>query len=187
MSYDPTVLPADLPIPADDGGADDLEGRLVPPLYLETTDGELNLATAAAGLLLLYVYPRTGRPGVEPPAAWDETPGARGCTPQSCGFRDHGAELRELGATVIGLSAQTIDEQREAVERLQLPHAVAADPELRLADALDLPTFEFDGRRLYKRLALVAEGGRIVKVFYPVFPADENAAEVAAWLREVSA
>ncbi len=185
MTYDPTVLPAGLPTPENDGGADHLEGRLVPPLYLETTAGELNLAAAAAELLVLYIYPRTGRPGVEPPASWDDTPGARGCTPQACGFRDHGAELRELGATVIGLSAQTIDDQREAVERLQLPHAVAADPQLRLADALDLPTFEFDGRRLYKRLALVAEGGRIVKVFYPVFPPDENAAEIAAWLREV--
>jgi peroxiredoxin len=183
MSYDPTVLPAGLPVPEDDGAADHLESRLVPPLYLETTQGELNLAAAAAELLVLYVYPRTGRPGVEPPAGWDETPGARGCTPQSCGFRDWGAELRELGATVVGVSAQTLDEQREAAERLELPHAVAADPELRLADALRLPTFEFDGRRLYKRLTLVAEVGRIVKVFYPVFPPDENAAEVLAWLR----
>lgn len=183
MSYDPTVLPAGLPVPEDDGAADHLESRLVPPLYLETTQGELNLAAAAAELLVLYVYPRTGRPGVEPPAGWDETPGARGCTPQSCGFRDWGAELRELGATVVGVSAQTLDEQREAAERLELPHAVAADPELRLADALRLPTFEFDGRRLYKRLTLVAEAGRIVKVFYPVFPPDENAAEVLAWLR----
>ena len=130
------------------------------------------------------MYPRTGRPGVEPPPGWDETPGARGCTPQSCGYRDHGAELRELGATVVGLSAQSIDDQREAAERLSLSHTVAADPELRLAEALGLPTFEFDGRRLYKRLALVAERGRIVKVFYPVFPPDENAAEVAAWLRQ---
>jgi peroxiredoxin len=183
MTYDPTVLPAGLPVPADDGAADHLEGKLVPPLYLETTAGELTLATAAAELLVLYVYPRTGRPGIEPPPEWDETPGARGCTPQSCGFRDHGAELRELGATVVGLSAQTIEDQRETAERLQLPHAVAADPDLRLAEALRLPTFDFEGRTLYKRLALVAESGRIVKVFYPVFPPDENAAEVAAWLR----
>ena len=183
MTYDPTALPQGLPVPEDDGAADHLPGKLVPPLFLETTDGELNLAAAARELLVLYVYPRTGRPGVEPPAGWDETPGARGCTPQSCGYRDWGAELRELGATVIGLSAQTIEEQREAVERLGLPHAVAADPELRAAGAVGLPTFEFDGDRLYKRLALVAEEGRIVKVFYPVFPPDENAAEVLAWLR----
>jgi peroxiredoxin len=183
VTYDPTVLPAGLPVPEDDGAAGHLAGRLVPPLFLETTQGELNLATAAADLLVLYVYPRTGRPGVEPPQAWDETPGARGCTPQSCGYRDHGEELRTLGATVVGLSAQTLDDQLEAAERLSLPHAVAADPDLRLADALRLPTLEFEGRRLYKRLALVAEEGRIVKVFYPVFPPDENAAEVAAWLR----
>jgi peroxiredoxin len=183
MTHDPTLLPAGLPVPEDDGAADHLEGKLVPPLHLETTAGELNLAAAAAVLLVLYVYPRTGRPGVDQPAGWDEMPGARGCTPQSCGFRDHGRELRELGAAVVGLSAQTIEDQREAVERLRLPHAVAADPELRLAEALGLPTFEFDGRRLYKRLALVAENGRIVKVFYPVFPPDENAAEVLAWLR----
>lgn len=181
--HDPTVLPAGLPVPEDDGAADHLEGKLVPPANLETTAGKLNLATAAVDLLVLYVYPRTGRPGELPPVGWDETPGARGCTPQSCGFRDRGAELRELGATVVGLSAQTIEDQREAAERLALPHAVAADPELRLAAALRLPTFEFDGRRLYKRLTLVAEGGRIVKVLYPVFPPDENAAEVAAWLR----
>jgi peroxiredoxin len=183
MTYDPTILPAGLPVPEDDGAADHLEGKLVPPLHLETTAGELNLAAVAAGLLVLYAYPRTGRPGVEPPPGWDETPGARGCTPQSCGFRDHGAELRDLGATVVGLSAQTIEDQREAVERLGLPHAVASDPDLRVADALRLPTFEFDGRRLYKRLTLVAEQGRIVKVFYPVFPPDENASEVAVWLR----
>jgi peroxiredoxin len=183
MTYDPVVLPPNLPVPEDDGAADHLEGMGIPSIRLETTRGELDLADAAAGLLVLYVYPRTGRPGIEPPKGWDETPGARGCTPQSCGFRDHGAELRVLGATVVGLSAQTLDDQLEVATRLGLPHAVAADPTLTLADALDLPTFEFEGQRLYRRLALVAEGGRIVKIFYPVFPPDENAAEVAAWLR----
>ena len=183
MTYDPTVLPAGLPVPVDDGAADHLPGLRVPSLLLESTAGELNLAEQARELLVLYVYPRTGRPGIEPPAAWDETPGARGCTPQSCGYRDHGDELRALGANVIGLSAQPLDDQREAVERLGLPHPVVADPELRLADALDLPTFDFAGQRLYKRLALVAEHGTIMKAFYPVFPPDENAAEVIAWLR----
>ena len=180
--YDPTVLPAGLPLPEDDGAADHLSALAIPAITFASTRGDLNLAELAEDLLVLYVYPRTGRPGVEPPAAWDETPGARGCTPQSCGYRDHGAELRELGARVVGLSAQPLEDQREAAERLSLPHPVVADPELRLAEALDLPTFEFDGRRLYKRLALVAEAGRIVKVFYPVFPPDENAAEVLAWL-----
>ena len=184
MSYDPTVLPAGLPVPEDDGAADHLTGMRVPNLTLPSTQGQLDLADEAAGLLVLYVYPRTGRPGVEPPREWDETPGARGCTPQSCGYRDHGAELRGLGARVVGVSAQPLDEQREVVERLGLPHPVIADPDLRLGNALRLPTFEFDGRRLYRRLALVAEAGRIVQVFYPVFPPDENAAEVVAWLRE---
>jgi peroxiredoxin len=183
-SYDPTVLPAGLPVPEDDGGADHLPGLQIPSLRLESTQGELDLAREAAELLVLYVYPRTGRPGVEPPDGWDATPGARGCTPQSCGYRDHTEELRGLGARVVGLSAQSIDDQRETAERLELPHAVAADPELRLAGALGLPTFDFDGGRLYKRLSLVAEGGRIVKVFYPVFPPDENAAQVVAWLRQ---
>lgn len=183
MTYDPTVLPAGLSAPEDDGAADHLEGSEFPSLRLETTAGERDLAQLASYLLVLYVYPRTGRPGAEPPREWDETPGARGCTPQSCGFRDHGSEFRALGATVMGVSAQTIDDQLEAAERLRLPHAVAADPDLRLAEALGLPTFEFQGVRLYKRLALVAERGRIVKVFYPVFPPDANAAEVAAWLR----
>lgn len=182
MTYDPTVLPAGLPVPEDDGAADHLVGAPVPSVRLASTQGALDLTDLAAELLVLYVYPRTGRPGLEPPREWDETPGARGCTPQSCGYRDHGAALRELGARVVGLSAQPLDDQREAAQRLGLPHPVVADPELRLADALGLPTFEFDGQRLYKRLALVAEAGRIVKVFYPVFPPDENAAEVLAWL-----
>jgi peroxiredoxin len=183
MTHDPTVLPAGLPVPEDDGAADHLTGMPVPRVSLPSTHGELDLAELAGGLLVLYVYPRTGRPGVDPPAGWDETPGARGCTPQSCGYRDHGADLRELGAGVVGVSAQPLEDQREAADRLGLPHAVAADPNLRLADALGLPTFDFAGERLYKRLALVAEAGRVVKVFYPVFPPDENAAEVVAWLR----
>jgi peroxiredoxin len=183
MTYDPTILPSGLPVPEDDGAADHLDGLAVPSLKLPSTQGELDLAEQARELLVLYVYPRTGRPGIEPPSGWDETPGARGCTPQSCGYRDHGGELRELGARVVGVSAQPLDDQREVAERLGLPHPVVADPELRLAEALGLPTFEFDGERLYKRLSLVAERGRIVKVFYPVFPPDENAAEVVAWLR----
>jgi peroxiredoxin len=180
--YDPTLLPAGLPVPEDDGATEHLEGTELPGLVLPSTAGHLNLAQEAEGLLVLYVYPRTGRPGVEPPPGWDETPGARGCTPQSCAYRDAAEEFLALDARVIGLSAQTIDDQQEAVERLRLAHPVIADPELRLAAALDLPTFEFEGRRLYKRLSLVAERGRIVKVFYPVFPPDENAAAVLAWL-----
>lgn len=187
MTYDPTVLPDGLPVPEDDGAAAHLDGAEMPSIRLETTSGPVDLAELAADRLVLYVYPRTGLPGIEPPATWDATPGARGCTPQSCGFRDHGDELSQLGARVLGLSAQPLDTQREVVERLKLPHPVAADPGLTAAKALGLPTWEFEGEQLYKRLALVADRGRIVKVFYPVFPPDENAAEIAAWLRKRAA
>jgi peroxiredoxin len=176
-------LPKDLPVPQDDGACDHLTGMKLPRIALPSTSGRTVDLSSLKGTTVVYVYPRTGRPDQESPVGWNDIPGARGCTPQSCGYRDWGDELRELGATVVGLSAQTLDDQREAAERLGLTHAVAADPELRLADALRLPTFEFEGRRLYKRLTLVAEEGRIVKVFYPVFPPDQNAAEVLAWLR----
>jgi peroxiredoxin len=182
--YDPTALPEGLPVPVDDGRADHLPGLRLPSLsFPATTGGSLNLGELAAELLALFVYPRTGRPGEESPPGWDEIPGARGCTPQSCGFRDLRAEFEALNCRVAGLSAQTADYQREAAERLRLGYPLLADPELRLAAALDLPTFIFDGVRLYSRLALVARGGEIVKVFYPVFPPDRNAADVLAWLQ----
>jgi len=178
------VLPPGLPVPVDDGAADLLVGTELPALAFEaTTGGSLDLRDLAAGTLALYVYPRTGVPGVDSPTGWDEIPGARGCTPQSCGFRDHHAELGAVGSRVAGLSSQTTDYQREAAERLRLPFPLLADPELRLAAALDLPTFTVEGMRLYKRLTLVARAGKIVKVFYPVFPPDRNAEEVLAWLQ----
>ena len=182
--HDPHVLPPNLPVPEDDGGADHLPGADVPSLVLESSQGPVDLAELCAERGVLYVYPRTGTPGVPPPDGWDAFPGARGCTPQSCAFRDHAAELGELGARVAGLSAQTLAEQVEFAEREHMPYPVLADPELRLRDALDLPTFELAGLTLYKRLALVAEHGRIVKVFYPVFPPDRNAADVVDWLRK---
>jgi peroxiredoxin len=172
-----------LPVPADDGGADHLVGTELPQLTFEaTTGGCVDLRELAAGTLVLYVYPRTGVPGVDPPTGWDEIPGARGCTPQACGFRDHHAELGALGALVAGLSSQTTGYQQEAAERLRLPFPLLADPDLRLAAALDVPTFTVEGMRLYKRLTLVARAGKVVKVFYPVFPPDRNAEEVLAWL-----
>jgi peroxiredoxin len=171
-------------VPEDDGAADHLPGARVPSLPLESSAGPVDLAELAAERLALYVYPRAGRPGVSSLPGWDEIPGARGCTPQSCGFRDHEAELRELGARVAGLSAQTLDDQVEFAERNHITYPVIADPELGLRQALALPTFEVAGRTLYKRLALVAERGEIVKVFYPIFPPDRNAADVVAWLRE---
>ena len=131
---------------------------------------------------MLYCYPRTGRPGEPMPAGWDQIPGARGCTPQSCAFRDHFAELKALAARVFGLSAQSLGDQTEFAERVGLPYTLVSDPELALAAALGLPTFEVAGMRLYRRLTLIARRREIVKVFYPVFPPDRNASDVVAWL-----
>jgi peroxiredoxin len=175
-------LPHDLPVPVDEGACAHLPGMAVPALELESSVGPVDLAAFAAERAVLYVYPRTGRPGRPVPEGWDAIPGARGCTPQSCGFRDHAEDLRELGARVAGLSAQTLEEQVELSERLGILYPVIADPELRLGDALGLPTFEFEGATLYKRVTLVFDAGRVAKVFYPVFPPDRNAEEVVAWL-----
>ena len=180
---DPYVLPPDLPVPLDDGAADHLPGSGIPALGLPSTAGEeIDLRQAAEGTLVLYLYPRTGRPGEPLPEGWDEIPGARGCTPQSCAFRDHFAELRSLGADVLGLSAQPLVDQVEFAERVRLPYPILSDPELKLAESLRLPTFEVAGMRLYRRLTLIARAGRIAKVLYPVFPPDRNAADVVAWL-----
>jgi peroxiredoxin len=184
-AHDPYVLPPDLPVPIDDGAADHLQGADLPSLSLPSTSGgEVDLVEAAEGTLVLYCYPRTGRPGEPLPPGWDEIPGARGCTPQSCAFRDHFAELQALGGAVLGLSAQPLEDQVEFADRVHLPYPVLSDPALRLADALRLPTFEVAGMRLYRRLTLVASERRIVKVFYPVFPPDRNASEVLSWLAD---
>jgi peroxiredoxin len=181
-AFDPRVLPEGLPEPEDDGAADHLAGMAVPSVLLPSSQGDVNLAELAMALVL-YVYPRTGKPGVEPLPGWDATPGARGCTPQSCGFRDHAAELASLGARVAGLSAQSPEDQLEFATREHIPYPVVSDERLVLAEALGLPTFQIAGLTLYKRLALIARGGRIEKVFYPVFPPDRNARDVVAWLR----
>jgi peroxiredoxin len=177
-------LPPDLPVPEDDGAADHLPGTRIPRLELPTTDGfGVDLAEAAQGLLVVYAYPRTGRPDEDLPPGWDAIPGARGCTPQSCSFRDHHAEIAALGARIVGLSAQTTAYQAELAERLGLPYPLASDPLLTVADELGLPTFEVpEVGRLYKRLTFVAREGTIEKVFYPVFPPDRDAEEVLAWL-----
>jgi peroxiredoxin len=169
-------LPPDLPVPEDDGGADHLVGLELPELVLESSQGPVDVRSFD----VLYVYPRSGRPGVPLLPGWDETPGARGCTPQSCAFRDF---FPELGVPVAGLSVQTLGDQLEFAERNRMPYPVIADPERKLGAALRLPTFEIAGLTLYKRITLVAEHGRIVKVFYPVFPPDANAGDVLAWLR----
>ncbi len=149
---------------------------------LESSLGPVDLAALSAKRGILYVYPRTGRPGRPALDGWDRIPGARGCTPQSCEFRDHAAELAAFGATVAGLSAQDLDDQREFAAQNRMPFPVVADPELRLRAALGLPTMVVEALTLYRRLAWVAERGRIVKVFYPVFPPDRNAQDVLDWL-----
>jgi peroxiredoxin/diadenosine tetraphosphate (Ap4A) HIT family hydrolase/catechol 2,3-dioxygenase-like lactoylglutathione lyase family enzyme len=179
------TLPADLPVPTDDGGAAHLVGRELPALALPSTAGRtVRLDRLGAGWSVLYCYPRTGGPDEPGPPGWDAIPGARGCTPQACGYRDHHAELRGLGAQVFGVSTQTTEYQREMATRLGLPFDVLSDADFRLTDALGLPTFEAGGMRLMKRLTLLARGGRIEACFYPVFPPDADAERVLAWLRE---
>ena len=177
-------LPADLPVPVDDGACDHLPGMRLPSLALPATDGTMIDLAALPGRSIVYVYPRTGRPDQPLPAGWDEIPGARGCTPQSCAYRDLAAELAAHGARVFGLSAQDTAYQQEAVSRLHLPFPLLSDERLELTRALSLPTFEADGMRLIKRLTLIVNDGAIETVFYPVFPPDADAARVAAWLRE---
>lgn len=185
MSTDHTSLPADLPVPQDDGAAGHLPGLAMPPLALPSSGGgTANLAELAASRLVAYVYPRTGTPGEPSPAGWDDIPGARGCTPQSCAYRDALAEFGRLGATVVGVSAQNAGEQAAFAVREQIPFPLLCDDGLELAAALCLPTFEAGGMTLYRRLTLVAEAGTIVKAFYPVFPPDRNAAEVLSWLAD---
>jgi peroxiredoxin len=184
MTVDPYTLPAGLPVPEDDGAAAHLAGATIPRLELPTTDQRaLDLAEAAQHLLVLYIYPRTGKPGEALPTGWDDIPGARGCTPQACSFRDLHAEIAAHGAHTLGLSAQNVADQHEVVERLGLPYALASDPLLALAEALRLPTFEVDGMRLYKRLTLIVDAGKVEHVFYPVFPPDRNAQDVLSWLQ----
>jgi peroxiredoxin len=182
---DLNALPDDLPVPVDDGAAEHLPGVELPALALVATSGEtIALDRLGPGRSVLYLYPLTGRPGLDLPDGWDDISGARGCTTEACDFRDHHADLVAAGAArVYGLSAQDSEYQREAVDRLHLPFAMLADPDLTLAEALALPTFIAGGRRLYRRLTLVVDDGRVEHLFYPVFPPDEHAREVLAWLR----
>ena len=176
MTHDVYTLPPGLPVPEDDGAAVHLVGLRLPDLVLASSQGEVSMRDFD----VVYVYPRSGRPGVPLLPGWDETPGARGCTPQSCAFRDR---YPDLGVPVAGLSAQTLDDQVEFAERNRMPFPVIADPERKLGTALRLPTFEIAGLTLYKRITLVAQDAEIVKVFYPVFPPDRNAGDVLEFLR----
>jgi peroxiredoxin len=183
-THNPNILPPNIPAPQDDGAARHLPGMKLPDIALPATAGSaINLAKLA-GRTVVYIYPRTGVPGVALPSGWDAIPGARGCTPQSCGFRDHFGALKRLGVTqLFGLSAQDTAYQQEAATRLHLPFAILSDAKLAFANALKLPTFSVDGMTLLKRMALVIDDGVITKAFYPVFPPDKNAEEVIAWLQ----
>jgi peroxiredoxin len=178
-------LPANLPRPVDDGAADHLRDMPMPQISLRATAGRMvDLSSLSAPRTVIYCYPMTGVPGKPLPEGWDMIPGARGCTPQTCGFRDHHQELVQLQADVFGLSTQTTEYQREMAGRLHLPFEILSDAEFRLCDALRLPTFEVDGVRLLKRLTLIVRSGRIEHVFYPVFPPNKSASQVLDWLRE---
>jgi peroxiredoxin len=183
VPHDPTVLPDNIPVPQDDGAARHLTGLALPAVALPATDGSVVDLSKLPGRTVVYVYPRTGVPGQPLPEGWDAIPGARGCTPQSCSFRDHFDEIRHRGvAHVYGLSTQETDYQREAASRLKLPFPILSDAAMTLARAINLPSFSVAGMTLLKRMALVIDDGIIAKVFYPVFPPDRNAQDVIAWL-----
>lgn len=172
-----------IPAPQDDGAACHLMGARVASVPLRATNGDTIDLSALPGRTIVYAYPRTGRPGVENPDGWDMIPGARGCSPQACSFRDHFAELKGLGIDhLFGLSTQGTDYQREAAERLHLPFAILSDEDLELTRAMDLPTFETGGMTLLKRFTLVIDNSRVEHVFYPVFPPDRSASNVIEWL-----
>jgi peroxiredoxin len=183
MTPNPFPLPANLPVPLDDGACRHLVGLAVPDLELPSTSGRnVSLRNLPASRSVVYCYPMTGVPGKPLPEGWDLIPGARGCTPQTCGFRDHHRDLLSLRTNVFGLSTQEREYQKEMVARLHLPFEVLSDARFQFCDALKLPTFEVDGMRLIKRLTLILRDKVIEAVFYPVFPPDRNAEEVMHWL-----
>ena len=179
-------LPANLPIPQDDGAANHLPGMRLPRLSLCATTGkELNLGEIK-GRLVIYCYPMTGQPNVALPEGWDQIPGARGCTPQSCSFRDHYQELQSLGAEVVGLSVQSTAYQQEMADRLHLPFPVVSDADYQFQGALQLPTFIAAGMTLLKRITLIANDGVIEAIHYPIFPSDSDPAWVISYLKKYS-
>ncbi|MGQ0656581.1 MAG: peroxiredoxin [Chromatiales bacterium] len=178
-----SALPPDLPVPEDDGACKHLPGQRLPALSLPSTAGTEVDLSHRPGIVVVYCYPMTAGPDRPLPAGWDKIPGARGCTPQACSFRDRYDDLQHLGAEVFGVSTQDTGEQHETVERLRLAFELLSDTELRFAQSLRLPTFEADGRTLIKRLTLIARDSVIEKVFYPVYPPDRNVDDVIAWLR----
>ncbi|MBL1320850.1 MAG: peroxiredoxin [Methylophaga sp.] len=177
-------LPDNLPVPADDGACDHLEGMSLPSQLLQTSSNSSLDLSAEKGIVVIFFYPMIGRPDSPPMVGWNEIPGARGCTPQTCSFRDSYNQLTELGAKVFGASSQALEEQNEAVARLKLPFELLNDSTFKLTESLNLPTFEYQGVKRIKRLTLVMVNGVIRKVFYPVFPSDQNVNHVISWLNE---
>ena len=180
--FDPEVLPDNLPVPQDDGGAAHLTGLHIPHVALPATSGGTIDLAAVSGIAVVFAYPRSGQPGVASPAGWDAIPGARGCTPHTKGYRDLHAEFVARGAAVFGLSTQDTAYQRELAERLDVPFPILSDEHLTLANVMRLPTMNVAGMTLLKRLAWIARDGRIEQIFYPVFPPDRNAEVVLAAL-----
>jgi peroxiredoxin len=179
-----TELPANLPRPSDDGGARHLRGMALPDLELPSTANRpVNLSKISAPRIVVYAYPMTGQPGKALPAGWDDIPGARGCTPETCGFRDHHKDLAKVHADVFGVSTQSTAYQQEMVKRLEVPFEVLSDEHFAFTRAMKLPTFTVEGMTLMKRLTLIVRNNRIEHVFYPVFPPDKHAEEVIAWLK----
>ena len=179
-----TQLPSDLPIPEDDGSTDHLKGMKLPQVLLKATNGETINLGDIQGRLVIYCYPMTGQPDVALPDGWDQIPGARGCTPQSCSFRDHYQDLQALGAEVIGLSLQTTEYQKEMADRLHLPFPVVSDVDYQFQKALNMPTFVAGGMTLLKRVTLIVNNGVIEGVHYPIFPSDSDAAWVMDYLKK---
>ncbi len=181
-------VPEGLPQPGNDGACDHLLRMTMPPIFLPSTSGKsVSLADASCeNRVIVYCYPRTGTPNTTLPPGWNDIPGARGCTPESCAFRDHWQELQALQADVFGLSTQTTEYQQEMVERLHLPFAILSDADLALTQSLRLPTFAEAGMVLIKRLTLVLTQSKVEHVFYPIFPPDKHAEEVIAWLKKVN-
>lgn len=178
-------LPQNLPVPVDDGAASHLACLLLPDVTLTATSGETVNLAALKGYAVIYIYPMTGRPDLALPDGWDAIPGARGCTPQSCSFRDHYDELKAWDVTLYGLSTQSTEYQQEVKARLNLPYELLSDEGRKLKDAMALPTFTVEGMELYKRLTMIAKDGEIIKVFYPVFPPDKNAGDVVVWFQNL--
>lgn len=180
---DYTQLPFNLPVPQDDGASSHLLGKSLPDVILLSTSGKPVNLSYIQGQAVFFCYPMTGQPGVELPSGWDSIPGARGCTPQSCSFRDRYRELQTLDTQVYGISTQKSSTQLEAVERLHLPYELLSDADFQLTTSLQLPTFKVEHQRFIKRLTMIVRDSKIVKVFYPIFPPERNVIDVVEWLK----